>query len=80
MVTRMYWGWMGEPLPTSSRAIIKCNLEQTAALFSQGKAQVVEIAGTSRSQVDTLRFDKNMITALLFLYFLKLFYFTQIFN
>lgn len=43
----------------SSRAIIKCNLEQTAALISldQGKVQVVDIAGTSPSQAD--RFDEQ---------------------
>lgn len=61
MVTWMYRGWMGEPLPTlptSSRAIIKCNLEQTTALISldQGRAQVVDIAGTSPSQADILTY------------------------
>lgn len=61
---------MGEPLPTSSRAIIKCNLEQTTALISldQGRAQVVDIAGTSPSQADILRRDENMITALIFFF------------
>lgn len=57
MVTPMYWGWMGEPLPTSSRAIIKCNLEQTAALIclDKGKAQVVDIAGMSQTHSDWIK-------------------------
>lgn len=48
MVTGMLQGWMGEPPPlTSSSAVIKCNLEQTAAFISagRGQAQVVDTVG-----------------------------------